>query len=94
MNVPVSSTIPKLPWCRCASTSSEVEPARAISTSWIAAAPLSARWVMTPCSMRAIRHGDTPTLTMWPPHIATTGRPARREAAMRAITSRSARAAS
>jgi len=40
---PVSSAVPKLPSGKAAATSSLVQPAKAISKSWMAAAPLRAK---------------------------------------------------
>src|SRR6267154_1983424 len=59
--------MPNAPAPRPASTSSEVLPARAISKSWIRAAPFMAREVIKPRRMRSMRIGPRPTLITWPP---------------------------
>ena len=58
---------------------------RAISTSWIAAAPFIARWVRTPRSISAIRHGGDADLD----DVAAAHRDHRPAVAVRAATVRS-----
>src|SRR6266481_3410344 len=64
---PVSAAMPNWPSPRPASTSSEVLPARAISKSWMRAAPFMAMPETNPRFIRSIRTGPRPTLMTWPP---------------------------
>ena len=80
---PVSSAMPNEPFSRLEATSSLVLPCRAISKSWMVAAPLLARWVITPRSIRSISSGASPRLTTCAPIIQITGRPALRASAIR-----------
>ena len=64
--VPVSSAIPKRPGPNASSTSSEVEPARAISKSWMIPAPLVARADTNPRSHQIDEDGcESPVLSTW-----------------------------
>src|SRR5213083_1950368 len=74
MSRPVSSAMPKVPSARPAATSSLVPPYAASSKSWMAALPLSARWVITPRRISSRNSGPSPTLMTCPPSIATTPR--------------------
>ncbi len=94
MPVAVSSAIPKVPAPSVASTSSEVAPLRAISTSWITPAPLSASADTYPRSIRSTITGARPALMTWAPSPHTTGAGRARAAAMASTTAIRSRAAS
>jgi len=64
---PVSFAAPKSPLPSVASTSSLVDPARAISVSWTSTEPLTATAVTNPRLIKSITIGAKPVLTTWPP---------------------------
>ena len=68
-------------------TSSLVPPTKASSKSWIRPAPLVAKCVTSPRSMRSIRNRERPSLIGCAPIISTTGRLAFRAATIRATSS-------
>src|SRR5439155_16348502 len=78
MSAGVSSTRPNCPVPSVSSTGSEVCPKRAISKSWMAAAPFIAIAVNASASRSERRGRCTPVLMTWPPSIAIAGRPSAR----------------
>ena len=94
MPVAVSSAMPKRPGPRAASTSSEVAPASAISTSWMTPAPFNASAETRPRSIRSISTGDRPALMTCAPRPHTIGAPAARAATIASTTAVNSAAAS
>ncbi len=93
MNMAVSRAIPKEPSASCASTSSDVFPARASSTSWITPAPFIATPAKSPSDSPCNRRGDSPTLMKWAPIPSRTGAFRRRARTTASTTARKSFAA-
>ncbi len=83
---PVSSAMPKRPGPSASSTSSEVDPASAISKSWMMPAPFVANADTKPRSARSTRIGARPVFTTCAPKPQMMPPPESRAAAMAAAT--------